>query len=90
MEEPKVTVYSTNWCAFCHTEKEWLASLGVQFVSKNIEDDLHAKDEMLEKVGGTWSGVPVTDINGNIVIGFNRPELEKLLTENNLIPTNTN
>ena len=62
----------------------------MQFVSKNIEDDLQAKDEMLEKVGGTWSGVPVTDINGNIVIGFNRPELEKLLTENNLIPTNTN
>ena len=79
MEEPKVTVYSTNWCAFCHTEKEWLASLGVQFVSKNIEDDLQAKDEMLEKVGGTWSGVPVTDIDGEIVLGFDRARLSKLL-----------
>jgi len=57
-----VTIYTTTFCAFCATEKQWLDKLGVKYVAKNIEEDDAAKDELLEKLGGNFQGVPVTDI----------------------------
>lgn len=81
----KVVVYQTSWCAFCHTETEWLQKLGVEFVAKDIEADPAAKDELLKKNGGNFQGVPVTDINGELVLGFDRPKLQDLLRKNGLI-----
>lgn len=81
----KVTVYSTSWCAFCNTEKQWLEKLGVEFESKNIEEDENANKELLEKVGGNFQGVPVTDIDGEIILGFDRPKLESTLKEKSLL-----
>ena len=40
----KVTVYSTSWCAFCHTEMEWLEKLGIDFIKKDIEAEPAAKE----------------------------------------------
>ena len=82
-----VTIYTTTHCAFCSTEKQWLDSLGVAYTSKNIEDDDKAKDELLEKLGGTFQGVPVTDIAGKMILGFDRPKLQDALKENSLIPS---
>ena len=82
---PTVTIYSTNWCAFCSTEKQWLDKLGVAYVDKNIEEDEEAKTELLEKIGGNFQGVPVTDIAGDIILGFNRPALQESLEKNNLV-----
>lgn len=84
-QDPKVTVYMTSWCAFCHTEAEWLQKLGVDFITKDIEEDEKAKDELLSKNGGNFQGVPVTDINGELVLGFDRPKLQDLLRKNGLI-----
>jgi glutaredoxin len=81
-----VTVYSTTWCAFCATEKQWLDKLGVTYISKNIEEDEEAKEELLAKLGGNFSGVPVTDIAGEMILGFNRPALQTALEKNNLVP----
>lgn len=81
-----VTVYSTTWCAFCATEKQWLDKLGVKYISKNIEEDEAAKEELLEKLGGNFQGVPVTDIAGEMILGFNRPALQEALNKNNLVP----
>ncbi|MDO4781330.1 MAG: glutaredoxin domain-containing protein [Candidatus Saccharibacteria bacterium] len=81
----KVIVYQTAWCAFCHTETEWLEKLGVEFVAKDIEADPAAKDELLQKNGGNFQGVPVTDIAGELVLGFDRPKLQDLLRKNGLI-----
>lgn len=81
----KVTVYSTSWCAFCHTEMEWLKKLGVDFAAKDIEAEPAARDELLNKNGGNFQGVPVTDINGELVLGFDRPKLQDLLRKNGLI-----
>ena len=75
----KVIVYSTSWCAFCNTEKQWLDKLGVEYESKNIEEDQDANKELLEKVNGNFQGVPVTDINGTLILGFDRPRLEEAL-----------
>lgn len=83
--DPVVTIYSTPSCAFCRTEKQWLDSLGVAYVSKDIEEDEHAKDELLEKLGGQFQGVPTTDIAGDIIVGFDRPKLQEALKKNGLI-----
>lgn len=81
-----VTVYSTTWCAFCATEKQWLDKLGVKYIAKNIEEDEAAKEELLEKLGGNFQGVPVTDIGGEMILGFNRPALQAALEKNQLLP----
>lgn len=75
----KVTVYSTSWCAFCHTEMQWLDKLGIPYEAKDIEADEDANKELLEKLGGNFQGVPVTDIGGEIILGFDRPKLQKTL-----------
>lgn len=82
---PTVTVYSTTWCAFCKTEKQWLDHLGVKYVSKNVEEDEEANKELLEKLEGNFQGVPVTDINGEMILGFNRPALQAALEKNKLV-----
>lgn len=75
----QITIYSTSWCAFCHTEMQWLDKLGVPYQSKNIEEDEAAKDELLKKLDGEFRGVPVTDIGGDIILGFDRPKLQSSL-----------
>lgn len=81
----KVTVYSTTWCAFCSTEKQWLEKLGVEFDAKDIEEDKAAYEELMGKLGGNFQGVPVTDIDGEVVLGFDRPKLQKALEEKKLV-----
>lgn len=83
--DKKVIVYSTPWCAFCSTEKQWLEKLGVEFTSKDIEEDKSAHDELMGKLGGNFQGVPVTDIDGDIVLGFDRPKLQQLLKDKKLL-----
>lgn len=82
---PQVTIYSTNWCAFCATEKQWMDRLGVKYVSKNVEEDEDANKELLDKLGGNFQGVPVTDINGEMILGFDRPKLQAALEKNKLV-----
>lgn len=83
--DAKVIIYSTTWCAFCKTEKQYLDRLGVTHVVKDIEEDKAAYDELMGKIGGEFQGVPVTDIDGEIVLGFNRPQLDATLRAKQLI-----
>ncbi|MEP6710243.1 MAG: glutaredoxin domain-containing protein [Candidatus Saccharibacteria bacterium] len=73
---PQITIYSTTWCAFCKTEKQWLDHLGIPYVSKNIEEDESAHSELMAKLGDNFQGVPVTDVAGDIILGFDRPKLQ--------------
>ena len=81
----KVTIYSTTWCAFCGTEKQWLEKLGVEFDAKDIEEDKVDYEELMAKLGGNFQGVPVTDIDGEIILGFDRPKLQKALEDKQLV-----
>lgn len=83
--DKKVIVYSTTWCAFCKTEKQYLEKLGVAFEAKDIEEDKAAYEELMGKVKGNFQGVPVTDIAGDIVLGFDRPKIDATLKAHNLI-----
>lgn len=81
----RVIVYSTPWCAFCKTEKQYLEKLGVSFIAKDIEKDKSAYDELMAKNSGNFQGVPVTDIDGELVLGFDRAKIDSLLKEKGLL-----
>ena len=73
----KVKIYTTTWCAFCKTEKEFLKKNNVAFQEINVEKDQKAAEEMIKKSGQT--GVPVTEIDGKIIVGFDKDALKKEL-----------
>ena len=73
----KITVYSTSFCPYCVTLKEFLKKKGVEFEDVNLSEDKEAAREMIDKSGQT--GVPVTDIDGQIVVGFDREKITQLL-----------
>jgi len=83
----KITIYSTTWCAFCKTEKQYLDKLGISFVEKDIEEDKEAYEELMAKSGeGGYQGVPVTDIAGTLVLGFDRRKIDTLIKEKGITP----
>lgn len=86
-KDTKVTIYSTTWCAFCHTEMQWMDKLGIPYEAKDIEADEAAKKELLEKLGGDFRGVPVTDVAGEIILGFDRPRLQAAFEKQGLTKT---
>ncbi len=72
-----VTVYSTFNCNFCHQLKEFLKEHHIEFRDIDVGKDRKAAKEMIEKSGQI--GVPVTEINGKIIVGFNRQAIAKEL-----------
>lgn len=70
-------MYSTQMCPYCFTLKEWLKEKGIEFQDINVAEDQNAAKEMVEKSG--QMGVPVVDIDGKIIIGFNKEEISKIL-----------
>ncbi len=83
---PKITVYSTSWCAFCHTEMQWLDKLGIAYIAKDIEADKEAYAELMSKNSGNFQGVPVTDVAGDLILGFDRPRLQDAIKAHNIQP----
>lgn len=77
-----VTVYSASWCAFCHAAMEYLDSLGVKYEVKDVESDRAIAEEAVKKSG--QMGIPVIDIDGDIIIGFDRPKIDAALAMHNL------
>ena len=80
--DAKVTIYSADWCAFCHAAKEYLDKLGVAYVDKDVESDQSIAQEAVNKSRQT--GIPVLDIGGTIIIGFDRPKIDAALKANKL------
>lgn len=78
-----VKVYSTTWCGFCKMAKNYLKQLGVEYNDIDIEKDPVAGNEVVQKSGQT--GVPVLDIGGSIIVGFDKPAIDKALADNKLI-----
>lgn len=77
MPEVKVKVYSTPTCPYCSMAKEFLKQHNVDFLDVDVSKDQQAAQEMIRKSG--QMGVPVIEINGNIVVGFDKQKLRKLL-----------
>ncbi|HVV67174.1 MAG TPA: glutaredoxin domain-containing protein [Candidatus Saccharimonadales bacterium] len=79
----KITVYSADWCAFCHAAKGYFDKLGVKYTEKNVEKDPGAGLEAVDKSG--QRGIPVIDIDGDVIIGFDRPKIDASLKAHQLV-----
>ncbi len=75
--EHTVTVYSTPACSWCQIAKEHLRANGVEFEDVDVAADMNRAREMVERSG--QYGVPVIEIDGNIVVGFDRDRIDSLL-----------
>ncbi|NFV46080.1 NrdH-redoxin [Clostridium botulinum] len=72
-----IKVYSVPNCPWCEKVKKYLNSKKVDYDYINIKDDLQAREELIELTNQT--SVPVIDIDGNIVIGFEKDKLDQFL-----------
>lgn len=78
-QSDQIIIYSTTWCGYCKMLKKYLEDKKVDFVEKDIEANPEAYKELEEKMGGQFRGVPVSDIRGKIILGFDRPSIDEAL-----------
>ena len=76
-QTPQVTIYSATWCAFCHAAKDYLDKKGVAYTDKDVDSAPEIAQEAMSVSGQT--GIPVLNINGEIIIGFDRPRIDAAL-----------
>jgi glutaredoxin len=77
-----VIVYGASWCGACHQAAAYLKQKGVPFVEKDIEADANAAREMqskLARAGKRGGSIPVLDVRGKIMVGFNPQEVDSAL-----------
>ena len=72
-----IKVYITPYCPYCVTLKNFLKQQNIEFEEVNVLDDEAAKEEMIKKSG--QYGVPVVEIDGEIIIGFDKERILKIL-----------
>lgn len=75
--QKRVTVYSTPTCSWCTTLKSYLKQHRIRYSDIDVSADQRAADELLKRSG--QMGVPQTDINGEIIVGFNKARINELL-----------
>ena len=73
-----IILYSTPWCPYCKKARNYLVQRGVKFQEKNVSSSRAALEEMLQKSGGA-RGVPVIDVGGKIIRGFNTRAIDQAL-----------
>ncbi len=73
-----VIIYSTPTCAYCRMAKEYFKKNDIAYTEYDVASDRKKQKEMLDKSGQL--GVPVIDIGGDIVVGFDKPIIDHLLS----------
>jgi arsenate reductase-like glutaredoxin family protein len=79
---PVVTVYGTSWCGACREARRYLAARKIPFADKDIERDPAAARELRDKaakLGIPTDRVPILDVRGRLLIGFDQARVEALL-----------
>jgi glutaredoxin-like YruB-family protein len=77
VKKPKIKVYSTPACPYCFALKEFLKEKGIDFEEIDVSTNEKAREEIIEKSGQT--AVPIIEIDGEIVVGFDKEKIDKLL-----------
>lgn len=72
-----VTVYSTATCPYCVRAKDYLKANNIEYVDVDVAQDEAAGQAMVEKSG--QMGVPVLDIDGEIIVGFDKEKIKNAL-----------
>jgi len=73
----KIKVYTTSTCPWCHKVKAFLKEKKVAFEEVDVASDQEAAKKMVQKSG--QMGVPQIEINGKMIVGFDRDAIEKEL-----------
>ena len=73
----KVIIYSTPTCVYCKMAKKYFTEHAIAYEEKDVAKDMAAREEMVAK--SEQLGVPVIDINGKIIVGFDEEEIAALL-----------
>ena len=73
----KVIIYTTPECAYCKIAKEFLKQNNVAYEEKDVSVDDAAREEMIAK--SNQLGVPMIDMDGKIIVGFDKEKLSELL-----------
>ncbi len=74
-----VIMYMTSWCGYCRKAREYIRSLDVNLTEYDVEKDRSKREEFLQKSGGA-GGVPLIDVEGTIIRGYN-PDAIKVAVE---------
>jgi len=82
MSDSKVIVYGAEWCAFCHQAMHYFDGLNVKYEYKNVDMDTDALKASVQKSGQT--GIPVIDMDGTIIVGFDRQKIDATLKDKKL------
>jgi glutaredoxin 3 len=72
-----ITLYTSPACAYCHMAREYLKSRKVEFKEYDISDNPKAYKWVQDNVGQL--ATPVIDINGTVILGFDRPQIDLAL-----------
>jgi len=72
-----VTIYSTPSCHFCHAAKEFFKENNIAYTEHDVAADMEQRKEMIDKSG--QMGVPVIQIDNDLIVGFNKPKVAELL-----------
>jgi glutaredoxin-like YruB-family protein len=73
----KVLIYSTPTCGYCNAAKDYMKEKGIEYTEFNVASDLERRKEMVDKTGQL--GVPVIDVEGKVIVGFDEAELAETL-----------
>ena len=73
----KVVIFSTEFCPWCRKTKEFFKEHKIKYKEYDVGKDAKKAEEMIKKSG--QQGVPVIDIDGEIVVGFDEEKLRRLL-----------
>ena len=79
--QKNVKVYSTPTCSWCNTLKRYLDEHGIRYSDIDVSKDQKQADQMVKRSG--QQGVPQTDINGTIIVGFDKNKIDQLLNLHN-------
>lgn len=75
--QPRVIIFTTPTCTYCNMAKKYFREKGIKFRDVDVSRDAAAARDMVRRSG--QQGVPVIDIGGKIIVGFDRPKIDKYL-----------
>ena len=82
-KQPRVIMFSTPSCSYCNMAKVYFRRNKIKFRDVDVSKDASAAHDLQRRSG--QMGVPVIDINGRLIVGFDKPKINKMLGINHPI-----
>lgn len=76
-KQPRVIVFSTPTCSYCNMAKVYFRRNKIKYRDVDVSKDASAARDLQRRSG--QMGVPVIDINGRLIVGFDKPKINKML-----------